>query len=462
MQNNEHVNRNQVFFKHSWEIGREKFAIELRKKKRTDISQIKRKTLKNTQIQDYTVSKILSEFKSFDLKDISIEYWIPKLVYLMLQSTEDVLIEVSLILCNLAADGEKQVQAMVDCNYIQYCLSFLTTNNYELIENLIHSIGNIAATGQKYRNIILSTDFLNNLPRIIFHKELRISFVNTVGFCLRNLVQGYSSNNNQIKILSMVIKELLLLEFSELNENCLWVLESLTRLENIEDILEENIVSAIIRFSADKNLSLQLPACKVIGNIVSGSVSHTEFMIDIGILGILEHNIESEKNAIIKETCWTLSNILGGSIDQAKQVIEHPLIAGLVKCIGHNDLNVQREASWAFRNIAHQASNYTIEPFVLKLLDKDLINQLQTALQSKDIEIIRNLIIFIETLLISAERLDVDLTDSFYRSGCFNSMEYSQLYADKVTQNKILNLIEEHFGVENDLSDYSFTEEFVF
>ena len=82
-----------------------------------------------------------------------------------------------------------------------------------------------------------------------------------------------------------------------------------------------------------------------------------------------------------------------------------------------------------------------------------IINELQAGFQCKDMEIIRNLTIFVEALMKSAENLQIDLSEQFLSLGLINSIEYSCLYCDKATEHKILNILEDYFGQENDLSD---------
>ena len=101
-----------------------------------------------------------------------------------------------------------------------------------------------------------------------------------------------------------------------------------------------------------------------------------------------------------------------------------------------------------------------IETLMVDLVDYELISYLQSGLIHNKMIIIKNLIHFIDNLLNAAERLGLDITEKFYETGCFQSIENSQLYADKETQSKILNIFGEHFGIEDQLSDYSPESEF--
>ena len=62
---------------------------------------------------------------------------IPKLVMHLLESDTELMIKISYILCNLAAETEKEVNILISCDYIHHCNDLILTANNKLRENLI-------------------------------------------------------------------------------------------------------------------------------------------------------------------------------------------------------------------------------------------------------------------------------------------------------------------------------------
>ena len=73
-------------------------------------------------------------------------------------------------------------------------------------------------------------------------------------------------------------------------------------------------------------------------------------MINCGILPALLQLLNSPKEAIRKEACWTISNITAGNTIQIQNVIDANLVAPLIDILGRGDFKTKREACWAISN----------------------------------------------------------------------------------------------------------------
>ena len=327
------LKRNKTLFSHDWKSISGDFAVELRKQKRNLLVSTKRKELLTAQTpsldailnieQGINVFESIRILKNCDLSEINSSTLTPQLISFMLISSEDDLLDISFILCNIAASGITAVETLVNCDYIQHCTDLIPDASLELCDNLVWAIANIAGSGKRYQERILEGDYLQNIYSYLMSKEVKTDIISTVSWSLRNLTQGdLRPNSSNIANLIEILKEFFLLQMPSIDENNLWAVYNVTCLGYIEDSLCTEIISSVIKYSSDKNLTLQLPACKILGNIASSSESrHTQFLIDIGITDILQYNIQSKHFLIIRESCWTLSNLLAGTNDQVKSVL---------------------------------------------------------------------------------------------------------------------------------------------
>ena len=92
---------------------------------------------------------------------------------------------------------------------------------------------------------------------------------------------------------------------------------------------------------------------KIIGNIVAGEESHTQLILNLGILPSLSHLLSPMNNReVCKEACWVISNLAGGSLAQVKQVIESNIIPMIIELIAEAEFYIKLEAVWVISNIS--------------------------------------------------------------------------------------------------------------
>ena len=96
--------------------------------------------------------------------------------------------------------------------------------------------------------------------------------------------------------------------------------------------------------------SVQTPALRSVGNIVTGDDVQTQVIINCGALPALLALLGSGKDGIRKEACWTISNITAGNSTQIQAVIDANIIPPLIHLLSNGDLKTRKEACWAISN----------------------------------------------------------------------------------------------------------------
>src|SRR3954453_10694330 len=91
-----------------------------------------------------------------------------------------------------------------------------------------------------------------------------------------------------------------------------------------------NIFISLFRHSS---LSVQTPALRSVGNIVTGDDVQTQVIINCGALPALLALLSSHKEGLRKEACWTISNITAGNSEQIQAVIDAGIIPPLVQIL---------------------------------------------------------------------------------------------------------------------------------
>jgi importin subunit alpha-6/7 len=106
----------------------------------------------------------------------------------------------------------------------------------------------------------------------------------------------------------------------------------------------------IYLFPSHPSFSVQTPALRSVGNIVTGDDAQTQVVISSGVLASLGNLLSSPKEGIRKEACWTISNITAGNANQIQSVIDANLIPPLISVLTRGDFKSKKEACWALSN----------------------------------------------------------------------------------------------------------------
>lgn len=120
--------------------------------------------------------------------------------------------------------------------------------------------------------------------------------------------------------------------------------------ERIQAVIESGLCSRLVELLGHPASSVQTPALRSVGNIVTGDDSQTQIVINCGALQALLHLLSSPKDPIRKETCWTISNITAGNTAQIQAIIDSGIIEPLVSVLSNGDPKTKKEACWAICN----------------------------------------------------------------------------------------------------------------
>ncbi len=195
--------------------------------------------------------------------------------------------------------------------------------------------------------------------------------------------------------LTVLTKLIYLLDDEILIDAC-WAISYLSDGSNdkIQAVIESGVCRRLVDLLLHQSTSVQTPALRSIGNIVTGDDFQTQVIISSGALPALLSLLSSPKDGIRKEACWTISNITAGSPAQIQSVIDANIIPPLINILQNADFKTKKEACWAISNatsgglqdpaiIRYLVSQGCIKPLcdLLTMMDNKII---QVALDGLD------------------------------------------------------------------------------
>jgi importin subunit alpha-6/7 len=190
------------------------------------------------------------------------------------------------------------------------------------------------------------------LPINIDLYKLKIIFVVTFFSSLYSYIQPLPSMET-IKLALPVLARLLYSEDYDTLNDALWALSYFT--DSDEGILlqlavEVGVCSRLPELLRHESPSIQTPALRCIGNIVTGDEIQTQVIINHGALDSLYYVLQGNRKALKKEACWAVSNVMAGNKEQIQAAVDANLVNQLVVILKGSNKETKREACWALSN----------------------------------------------------------------------------------------------------------------
>lgn len=321
---------------------------------------------------------------------------VPRLVqFLTFHNSPTLQFEAAWALTNIASGESESTKLIVAAGGIPHLCNLLMSPDTLVQEQAVWALGNVAGDCPDYRDQILSIGVLPVLIRMI-KTSPKISMQRNAVWTVSNLCRGkpappFIAIQDAIPVLSSLIRA----EDEQVVIDACWAVSYVSDgdPERIQSVLANNIAPRIIELLLHPNSLVQTPALRVIGNIVTGNDQQTQYMISLGVLPQIANILaRTNKRAIKKEACWTVSNITAGPPEQIQQVLDARLAEQLVHHMAHSELDVQKEAAWAVANATSSGNQAQIRyigelgaiPPMLRLLRCDDTKLVAVTLEAID------------------------------------------------------------------------------
>ena len=180
------------------------------------------------------------------------------------------------------------------------------------------ALGNIAGDSPTCRDLVLQANALKPLLEQM-RSGAKIGMMRNATWTLSNFCRGKPPPPFHLihPCLNMLAALLFAKDEDVLVDAC-WALSYVSDgpNEKIQAVLQSGVGKRLVQLLEHPAATVQVPALRTVGNIVTGDDLQTQVILTCGALQRLLALLDNKRKGIKKEACWTISNITAGSRDQ--------------------------------------------------------------------------------------------------------------------------------------------------
>eukprot|EP00729_Bicosta_minor_P015455 gene15455-22240_t len=267
---------------------------------------------------------------------------------------------------SLIASGNT-AQTLEVARVLPVLVSLLESLDTKVKEHVLLTIGNIAGDGPAMRDEVL----VHNMRCCYLTADYRLSLTRSATSTLANLCRGSRPPPARAHVDAALPALKYLVGTSQdketLSDAC-WAINylSMGSSERLQAVLKADLAKPIVGFlKLTDEPTVVLPALQIVGNVVSGTEAHTNYMLSFKTLPLLRSLLTHADARIIKETCWALSNVAAGTCEQGQNIIESAIIPTVVNVAENGEHRCRIEACYVIANMFQSSADahviYTVD-----------------------------------------------------------------------------------------------------